>query len=357
MLNKIRNHYNYFSKEELIIYSKQIILEQIGIHGQIRIKRSRVLVIGAGGLGCPVMFYLTLSGIGTIGILDYDIVELSNLNRQILYNKEDINKAKVNSAKKKLKQINKNCNIIEHKYKLNHQNSLEIISYYDIVIDTTDNFSTRYIIDDACYRLHKTYIYGAIDNFEGQIGIFNYKDGIRYKDLYKQELKLTNKNCNQRGIMGIYTAYIGNLQASEAMKVILGLNIKYNNFILISEMISNKLVKKKIYAYNKNIKQLKNIKKLKILNKLIKNSTKNIIIDVREKSDFEKKHIKKSINIPMYQLKLNKTIKFIKYCAYEKMLQIYCDTNNRSQTTSSILRKYTINHQIITKNKNDYLIN
>nr|YP_009396488.1 Molybdopterin biosynthesis protein [Polysiphonia scopulorum]ARW65674.1 Molybdopterin biosynthesis protein [Polysiphonia scopulorum] len=353
MLNINTNSYKDLSREEIKIFSKQIILEQLGIEGQIRLKNSKVLVIGAGGLGCPVMMYLAVSGVGNIGIIDNDNIQLSNLNRQILYSIKDINKIKVNTAKEKLKIINSSCNIIRHTYELTKKNSLEVISYYDIIIDTTDNFNTRYLIDEACYNLHKTYIYGAINQFEGQIGIFNYKNGIRYKDLYTKELKLINRDCNQDGIMGISTSYIGNLQAIETIKVILGLNRQCKNFLIIGEIISLKLTKKKISPYNRQMNILKNFKKNKELNKTFTNTEEGqIIIDLRENNQFITNHISKSINIPIYKFKLNKTIKFIKNNTKGKILKIYCNTITRSKTISSILQNYDIKHIIIANNRN-----
>lgn len=346
------NNYKTLSKEELIIYSKQIILEQIGIEGQTKLKKSKVLIVGAGGLGCPVMLYLTISGIGQIGIIDHDHVELSNLNRQILYDIEDVRKKKVYCAKKKLKSINKYCNIIKHEYKLNALNGLEIISRYDLVIDTTDNFNTRYIIDKTCHKIHKTYIYGAINNFEGQVGVFNYKDGIRYKDLYKREQRLTNRSCNEQGIMGVNTSYIGNLQAIEAIKIILGLNRKCKNFVMLNKAIEVNLVKKKIHPYKEQIKVTKNLENNKITETIIAKKEKNtIILDLRENKDFQRQHIKKSINIPIGKFKLNKTIEFIKNYTKDRKIKIYCSTINRSKTTSKILKNYDIQNEIITKNE------
>lgn len=346
------NNYKTLSKEELVIYSKQIVLEQIGLEGQNKLKKSKVLVVGAGGLGCPVMIYLTMSGIGKIGIIDDDYIELSNLNRQILYNKTDIKKKKVSCARKKLENINRYCNVIEHKYKLNAFNSIEIISRYDLIIDTTDNFSTRYIIDEACHKTHKTYIYGAINNFEGQVGVFNYKDGIRYKDLYKKEQRLINKSCNEEGVMGINTSYIGNLQAIEAIKVILGLNKRCKNFVLLSKMIQVNLIKKKIYPYKEQTKKTHNLENQKITNiRIEKVQNNSIVLDLRENKDFNKQHIQKSINIPMAKFKLNKTIKFLKNYAEGSKVQIYCNTINRSKTTSRILKHYNIEHEIISQNK------
>nr|WGH13723.1 Molybdopterin biosynthesis protein [Lophurella pseudocorticata] len=349
MLNIKNKKEIQLSNQEYQNYSKQIVLENIGVQGQKRLKNAKVLIVGAGGLGCPVMIYLTVSGVGSIGIIDADKIETSNLNRQILYNTNDIENFKVISAQKKIKTINSNCIIIKHQHKLNRENSIEIVSYYDIVIDATDNFKTRYIIDRICYQLHKVYIYGAVDQFEGQIATFNYKNGVRYRNLYTPELLLENNNCNQHGIMGITTGYTGTLQAIETIKIILGLNKKCKNFLLIYNIIKIKNKKRKIY-----LKRSKNNKINKLnLNNIIFNNQLNtiknnlIIIDLRKDFDFNRKHIKKSINIPMKKFKLNETIKLIEYFKKNNDLIIYCNTLERSTIASHFLNNKYISHYIL----------
>nr|YP_010850511.1 Molybdopterin biosynthesis protein [Lophurella caespitosa]WGH13131.1 Molybdopterin biosynthesis protein [Lophurella caespitosa] len=349
MLNIKNQQEIQLSNQEYQNYSKQIVLENIGIQGQKRLKNARVLIIGAGGLGCPVMIYLAVSGIGNLGIIDPDKIETSNLNRQILYNKNDVKSFKVISAEKKIKEINSKCVIIKHQYKLNTENSLEIVSHYDIIIDATDNFKTRYIIDKICYQLHKIYIYGAVDQFEGQIAIFNYKNGVRYENLYKPELLLENSSCGRHGIMGITTGYTGTLQAIETIKIILGLNKKCKNFLLVYNIIKVKNKKRKIYLKrNKNNK----INKLDLNNIIFKNqldTLKNnlIIIDLRKNFDFNRKHMKKSINIPIKKFQLNETIKFIEYFKKTHDLIIYCSTLEKSLIASRFLNNTDISHYIL----------
>nr|YP_010851699.1 Molybdopterin biosynthesis protein [Echinothamnion hystrix]WGH14515.1 Molybdopterin biosynthesis protein [Echinothamnion hystrix] len=337
------------SNQEYQNYSKQIILENIGIQGQKRLKSAKVLIIGAGGLGCPVMIYLAVSGIGYIGIIDGDKIEISNLNRQILYNTNDVKNFKVICAEKKIKTINNNCIIIKHQHKLNPENSIEIVSYYDIVIDTTDNFKTRYIIDRICYKLHKIYIYGAVDKFEGQMATFNYKNGIRYKNLYKPELLLENNNCNRHGIMGITTGYTGTLQAIEAIKIILGLSKKCKNFLLIYNIIKIKKEERKIYLKRNKNNKINNFDLNNIIFKNQLNIIKNnlIIIDLRKNFDFNKRHLKKSINIPIKQLKLNETMRLIQYFKRTNDLIIYCNTIERSIIASRFLTNKNILHYIL----------
>nr|YP_009392358.1 Molybdopterin biosynthesis protein [Osmundaria fimbriata]ARW60920.1 Molybdopterin biosynthesis protein [Osmundaria fimbriata] len=352
MLNPNSNSVR-ISNREYDRYCKQLILENIGIEGQKRLKQSKVLIIGAGGLGCPVMLYLVTSGIGYIGILDKDIIELANLNRQILYTIKEINKYKIVAAKNKLKKLNDNCKIIKHLYNLNHDNGFEIICYYDIIIDTTDNFKTRYIIDEICYKLHKIHIYGAIDNFEGHIGIFNYKNGIRYRDLYPIEYKLKYQNCNDNGVIGTTAGYIGVLQATEAIKIILGLGKIHHNSIYICSLLNMNIQEKRIYSRNEKMHKSKKyhnlFKDFNIISKsnLTNLSNKLLILDIRRKKEFQEKHIQKSINIPLIRFKINKTMQFITECSKEKNIIIYCNTMNRSIIAHNYLKQYQIKSYII----------
>nr|YP_010171045.1 molybdopterin biosynthesis protein [Chondria tumulosa]QSD57186.1 molybdopterin biosynthesis protein [Chondria tumulosa] len=339
------------STNEHLRYIKQIKSNNISINGQKRIKSSKVLIVGAGGLGCPIAIYLAASGIGSIGILDEDKVELSNLNRQIIYKETDINKLKAISAKNQIHQFNKNCRIITHTHKLNERNSKEIISYYDIVIDTTDNFETKYIINTTCYKLHKPYIYGAVDQFIGQIGTFNYKDGIKYHNLYHMNLKLISQNCNTNGVMGITTGYIGILQAVETIKIIIGYKNKLNNSIFLYNLINTQTKIKKLYSQKEIINQIRTSRKIEtkldtILNKKI-NDQKFIIIDIKNYKDFKNKHKKKSINIPFYAFKLQKTVKFLKKQNNKRSFYISCETLNKSLIVSHILKNKNLDSKLI----------
>nr|YP_009396889.1 Molybdopterin biosynthesis protein [Ophidocladus simpliciusculus]ARW66075.1 Molybdopterin biosynthesis protein [Ophidocladus simpliciusculus] len=345
------------SNEEYLEYSKQLNLEHIKLEGQKRLKQVKILVIGAGGLGCPIMIYLVKLGIGCIGILDYDKIEYSNLNRQILYLKKDINNLKVISAQKKLDEISNSCKIITHLYKLHEKNSIELISYYDIIIDATDNFETRYIIDQTCYKLHKIHMYAAVEKFEGQIAIFNYKNGIRYVHLYPHKLNMKNKDCNSNGILGITTGYIGIAQAIETTKVILGTNRECRNYTISYKLLETEIKKNKIYiSSTKKNKNYKDKKKFEINQKIshsklntLKNQSykKTITIDLREANELMNDYINKSINIPIIKFKLNKTLKFIIKCSVNKIVILYCNKMNRSLIASHFLNNYKIEHYIL----------
>lgn len=355
MINQeIKNSIEFYkiklSKEEYNTYSKQIILEQVGTEGQKKLRETRILVVGAGGLGCPAMIYLAISGVGCIGIVDQDKIEQSNLNRQILYNKNYIGKEKTSSAKIQLNNLNTNCQIITHICKLNQKNNIEIISRYDIVIDTTDNFKTRHIIDETCYKLHKIYIYGAVKEFEGQIAVFNYKNGIRYKDLYERKLNKMQNTCNDRGIMGITTGYTGTSQAIEVIKIILGISKKCKNFIISYNLIE--MVIKKQLLYLTRTKKVKNNGYKEYTQHSLDtqlNYSKNgihIMIDLRSNENFNIQHIKKSINIPIIKFKLNQTINLINRFKNIGKLIIYCNKKERSIIASKFLTKHSIKHEI-----------
>ena len=201
-------------------YNRHIILQDIGIQGQEKIKDSRVLVVGAGGLGSPVLYYLAAAGIGHIGIMDDDTVSESNLQRQILYDTTHVGTAKATVAAAKLIQLNPFCRITPYITRLTPDNALDIITNYDVVVDATDNLYARYVINDACVQLHKPFVYGSIREFEGQLSVFNYHDGPTYRDLFEYHDAV--KDFSQPlGVIGALPGIIGSLQANEVIKVIL----------------------------------------------------------------------------------------------------------------------------------------
>ena len=208
-------------KKDLDRYSKQIILKKFGIIGQKKIMSSKVLIIGMGGLGCPLALYLSGLGVGKIGIVDNDKIELSNLNRQIIYNYNDIGKYKVDVAKKRIKNINKNIFIKSYKLRLNKYNILNIIKDFDIICDGTDNFETRLIINDVCLRKRKVLISAAVSGFDGHIFKFNFKKKTPCFRCYMPELPPNDNNCETEGVTPTLTGMMGTLQANEVLNSIL----------------------------------------------------------------------------------------------------------------------------------------
>ncbi len=203
-------------------YHRQIILPEIGEAGQKKIEASKVLVIGAGGLGCPILQYLSAAGIGTIGIIDFDVVETSNLHRQILYGNSSLGKNKALAAKERLLDLNPDIVINAYPEKLSTKNAIALFSEYDIIVDGSDNFSTRYLVNDACVITNKPLVYGAIFKYEGQVSVFNYQDGPTYRCLFPEPPKARSvPSCSEIGVLGVLPGIIGSMQANEVLKIIL----------------------------------------------------------------------------------------------------------------------------------------
>lgn len=205
-------------------YSRNLLLNNIGPEGQLKLKNARVLVIGAGGLGCPVLLYLAAAGVGTLGIVDADIVDESNLQRQVLYGMDDIGSAKTTAAVRRLSALNPHVHYIEYLTRLTADNALDILSDFDIIVDGSDNFPTRYLVNDACVILGKPLVFGSIFTFEGQVSVFNYEGGPTYRCLYPEPPAPGEiPSCSEAGVLGVLPGIIGSLQASEVIKIITGI--------------------------------------------------------------------------------------------------------------------------------------
>ena len=211
------------SDNERLRYARHIVLPQVGEEGQIKLLESSVLVVGAGGLGSPAMMYLAAAGVGRIGIIDDDVVESSNLQRQIIHSTSSVGESKALSAKKRLNELNPQVEVDVYVSRLDTENADSVIEKYDIVIDGTDNFSSRYLIGDVCEKLGKPWVFGSIHRFEGQVSTFNFEAGPNYRDLFPvpppPELA---PNCSEAGVLGILPGIVGTIQATEAIKAILG---------------------------------------------------------------------------------------------------------------------------------------
>ncbi len=229
------------NKNQIERFSRQIILKNIGTLGQKKIIQSKVLIIGMGGLGCPVAEFLTRAGVGFLGIIDSDKVELSNIHRQSLYDIDDLKKPKVVAAQKKLKKINSKTKIKCHKLRLNKNNFKKIIGKYDYIIDGSDNFRTKFLINDFCKISKKFLVAGAISKFDGHVFTFNFKDKntpcIRS---FFQEEKVSDNilNCEYEGVLGTVAGIIGTIQANEVLKKILDIGKSLNGYILILDLLN-----------------------------------------------------------------------------------------------------------------------
>lgn len=223
-LDFIKDEVFNFTPDQVSRYSRQVLLPEVGEKGQIKLLKSKVLMIGAGGLGSPIGYYLAAAGVGTLGIVDADTVDLSNLHRQILHPTNNVGKPKVESAKETINKLNPDVNVVTYQDRLTSENAIDLISQYDLVIDGTDNFATKYLINDACYFTGKPNIYGSIFQFEGQITVFDTKSGGPcYRCLFPTPPPPgLAPNCAEAGVLGILPGVVGTLQAVEAMKILLG---------------------------------------------------------------------------------------------------------------------------------------
>ena len=212
------------SNDEIARYSRHLIMPEVALDGQKKLKAAKVLTVGTGGLGSPLALYLAAAGIGTIGIVDFDVVDESNLQRQIIHGTSDVGRPKVESARDKIKDINPNVEVVVHEEALTSENALEIFADYDVIVDGTDNFPTRYLVNDACVLLGKPNVYGSIFRFEGQASVFWAEEGPCYRCLYPEPPPPgLVPSCAEGGVLGILPGAIGVVQATEAVKLILGI--------------------------------------------------------------------------------------------------------------------------------------
>jgi adenylyltransferase/sulfurtransferase len=329
-------------------YQRQTILKEFGSRAQQKLLEAKVLVVGAGGLGVPVLTYLNAMGVGTLGIVDADKVSLSNLHRQVLYNEEEVGQSKVSVTLKKLKGQNSGTNLVAHDTFLTRENALRIVKEYDLVVDATDNFPTRYLINDSCIILKKPIIYGALHGFEGQVSVFNHKGGPTYRCLFPTMPSSEEvPNCNEHGVLGIVPGIIGNLQALEAVKVLTGIGEVLSGKLLLFNGLAQSFQKIKFSAVPANLK-IETLQKdyefhcesdtgaidAKAFEKLIK--TDDIqAIDVRTIQEYQEFHIKNTSHCPLAEIEDWKmTIDF------DKPIYLICQSGVRSQKARSILQEY-----------------
>lgn len=218
-------------------YARQIIMPEMGLAGQERLRAGKVAVVGAGGLGCPVLQYLVAAGVGEIGIIDDDTVEITNLHRQILYSAHDVGQNKAITAVEKLSMLNPFVKLVAYPDRLNPENAADLIAGYDLVIDGSDNFETRYLVNDFCVKLDKPFVFGSILRFEGQVSVFNYRGGPTYRCLFPDAEE--GDNCAEAGVMGVLPGIIGTYMANEAIKLIAGIGEPLSGKLLVINTLSN----------------------------------------------------------------------------------------------------------------------
>ncbi len=330
------------TSEEKKQYNRHLILDKIGEEGQLKLKQAKVLVIGAGGLGCPVLQYLTAAGVGTIGIIDDDVVDQSNLQRQILYTVDDIGASKAETAAKRLSRLNPFVHFKVYQEKLTKENAILVFSNYDIIVDGSDNFSTRYLVNDAAVITKKPLVYGAIFKFEGQVSVFNYKGSGTYRCLYPTPPKPNESpNCSEIGVLGVLPGIIGSLQANEAIKIICGIGAVLANKLLIYDALQmNQMLLKYEKESKTNVTALETdydffcgiLSKEEIyLEELQKNKEKYNLLDVREIWEREKYHIGGQ-HIP-----LGEVLERLDEVHQNKDLVVYCQSGVRSAKAIEVL--------------------
>ena len=355
---------DFLSLDEKERYKKHLTLKEIGFKGQLKLKNSSVICIGAGGLGSSVLLYLAAAGIGRIGIVDNDQVEKSNLQRQIIHETNTVGNLKINSAQERIKRFNPNIEVTTFNKRINSENVIEIIKDFDIVCDCSDNFGTRYLINDACLILNKALVFGSVQGFEGQISVFNLnKKSPNLRDLLPESpVKNNIPSCEEFGVVGVSTGLIGILQVNEIIKIILKKGEILDGKIMIFDLLNMniKTLNLKSDKLNKNIKNLSqfedfykenecqdNIKIKKInakeFNTLYKAKlNKILLIDVREEEEFNKCSIKGSISIPINNLEQKSHLEFIKQESLVKEIFTLCQLGKRSEKASKILMKFKI---------------
>ena len=338
-------------------YQRQIILPRFGEAAQQKLLKAKVLVVGAGGLGCPILQYLTAAGVGTIGIVDDDIVTLSNLHRQVLYSANDIGLSKAERAGNILQQINPDSKIVIYNNRLTNKNALVLFDQFDIIVDGTDNFSTRYMINDACVLLRKPLVYGAISQFEGQVSIFNFRqhendEAVSYRDIFPDPPKADEVlNCAEAGVLGVLTGIIGSMMANETIKLIAGIGEPLINQLVTYNALNNEIYKLSLSVRKRDHSLLpksksefletdyewlcsSGISDLEIdtytFNNLIKKGSV-VILDVREFHELPEANEFSCIKIPLAQLKDNITP------LEADTVIVFCNTGKRSLQAAKIL--------------------
>lgn len=238
------------SADEKKQYNRHLILEDIGLEGQLKLKEAKILVIGAGGLGCPVLQYLSAAGIGTIGVVDDDTVDQSNLQRQVLFSHQDIGKSKAESVVQRLQLLNPYITFNVYKTRLTKDNALDLFKDYDAIVDGTDNFPTRYLISDAAVLSNKPVVFGSIFKFDGQVSVFNYQNGPTYRCLFPSS-PLPNEvpSCSEIGVLGVLPGIIGSLQAAEVLKIVLNLGTVLSGKLFSFSVLT---MKQRIFSFERN---------------------------------------------------------------------------------------------------------
>ncbi len=353
------------TKDDYERYSRHLILPEVGLEGQKRLKAASVLCIGTGGLGSPLLLYLAAAGIGRLGIVDFDVVDRSNLQRQVIHGTSWVGKPKIESAKHRILEINPHCQVDLYETRLSAENALQIAEPYDIVVDGTDNFPTRYLVNDTCVLLNKPNVYGSIFRFEGQATVFNYEGGPNYRDLYPEPPPPGMvPSCAEGGVLGILPGIIGVIQATETVKIILGKGTTLSGRLLLFNALDmtfrelklrpnperpviDKLIDYEMFcgipqakaaeAEAKQGMQEITVQELKQI--LDSGSNEYVVIDVRNPHEYEIAKIPGTVLIPLPEIENGRGVEQVKELLNGHQLIAHCKMGGRSAKALGILKE------------------
>ncbi|MBL1174302.1 molybdopterin-synthase adenylyltransferase MoeB [Pantanalinema sp. GBBB05] len=354
------------TKEEYERYSRHLILPEVGLDGQKRLKAASVLCIGTGGLGSPLLLYLAAAGIGRIGIVDFDVVDHSNLQRQVIHGTSWVGKPKIESGKNRILEINPYCQVDLYETRLSSENALDIVKDYDVVVDGTDNFPTRYLVNDACVLLNKPNVYGSIFRFEGQATVFNYEGGPNYRDLYPEPPPPgLVPSCAEGGVLGILPGVIGVIQATETVKIILGTGNTLSGRLLLYDALNMKFRELKLrpnperpvieklidYEMFCGIPQAKaaeaqaqaEMREITVheLERLMSGESADtyVLLDVRNPNEHQIARIPGAVLVPLPDIENGDGIDKVKELANGSKLIVHCKSGMRSAKAIGILKQ------------------
>ncbi|MEA5592877.1 molybdopterin-synthase adenylyltransferase MoeB [Rivularia sp. UHCC 0363] len=353
------------TKDDYERYSRHLILPEVGLEGQKRLKAAAVLCIGTGGLGSPLLLYLAAAGIGRIGIVDFDVVDHSNLQRQVIHGTSWVGKPKIESAKNRIHEINPDCQVDLYETRISSENALDILKPYDVVVDGTDNFPTRYLVNDACVLLDKPNVYGSIFRFEGQATVFNYEGGPNYRDLYPEPPPPGMvPSCAEGGVLGVLCGIIGTIQATETVKIIIGqgrtlsgrlmlynaLDMSFRELKLRPNPVRPVIEKLIDYEQFCGIPQAKaqeaqqqmDIPEMTVkdLKQLIDSGAEDfVLLDVRNPHEYEIAKIPGSILVPLSEIENGPGVEKVKEMLNGHRLIAHCKMGGRSAKALGILKQ------------------
>jgi sulfur-carrier protein adenylyltransferase/sulfurtransferase len=352
------------TKDDYERYSRHLILPEVGLEGQKRLKAASILCVGTGGLGSPLLLYLAAAGIGRLGIVDFDVVDFSNLQRQVIHGTSWVGKPKIESAKNRILEINPYCQVDLYETQFTSQNALSIAEPYDIIIDGTDNFPTRYLVNDTCVLLDKPNVYGSIFRFEGQATVFNYEGGPNYRDLYPEPPPPgLVPSCAEGGVLGILPGIIGVIQATEAIKIILGQGTTLSGRLLLFNALDMKFRELKLrpnpvrpvidklidYEMFCGIPQAKAaeaeqqaaIPEMTVtdLKQVLDSGEKDyVLLDVRNPNEYEIARIPGSVLVPLPDIENGQGVEKVRSLLNGDRLIVHCKMGGRSMKALGILK-------------------